>query len=37
MDYYKMQNVQADTEMRQAISGTGKGGTQPSTGSSTQK
>jgi uncharacterized protein YqfA (UPF0365 family) len=26
MDYYKMQNVQADTEMRQAISGTGKGG-----------
>jgi uncharacterized protein YqfA (UPF0365 family) len=39
MDYYKMQNVQADTEMRQAISGTGKGGTQPSTGNtgSTQK
>jgi uncharacterized protein YqfA (UPF0365 family) len=29
MDYYKMQNVQADTEMRQSISGTsgGKGGT----------
>jgi uncharacterized protein YqfA (UPF0365 family) len=27
MDYYKMQNVQADTEMRQAISGSGKGGT----------
>ena len=26
MDYYKMQNVQADTEMRQAISGSGKGG-----------
>jgi len=26
MDYYKMQNVQADTEMRQAISGTGKSG-----------
>jgi len=24
MDYYKMQNVQADTEMRQAISGSGK-------------
>jgi uncharacterized protein YqfA (UPF0365 family) len=24
MDYYKMQNVQADTEMRQSISGTGK-------------
>jgi uncharacterized protein YqfA (UPF0365 family) len=24
MDYYKMQNVQADTEMRNAISGTGK-------------
>jgi len=28
MDYYKMQNVQADTEMRQSISGSGKG-TQP--------
>ncbi|MFM8912237.1 MAG: flotillin-like protein FloA [Flammeovirgaceae bacterium] len=27
MDYYKMQNVQADTEMRNAISGTGKGST----------
>jgi uncharacterized protein YqfA (UPF0365 family) len=27
MDYYKMQNVQADTEMRQAISGSGKGTT----------
>ncbi|NBP70819.1 MAG: UPF0365 family protein [Cytophagia bacterium] len=26
MDYYKMQNVQADTEMRQSISGSGKGG-----------
>jgi uncharacterized protein YqfA (UPF0365 family) len=25
MDYYKMQNVQADTEMRQSISGSGKG------------
>ncbi|MBS1505063.1 MAG: flotillin-like protein FloA [Bacteroidetes bacterium] len=25
MDYYKMQNVQADTEMRQSISGQGKG------------
>jgi len=25
MDYYKMQNVQADTEMRQAISAHGKG------------
>jgi uncharacterized protein YqfA (UPF0365 family) len=37
MDYYKMQNVQADTEMRQAISGTGKGGTQPSGGSGMQK
>jgi uncharacterized protein YqfA (UPF0365 family) len=24
MDYYKMQNVQADTEMRQSISGSGK-------------
>jgi len=29
MDYYKMQNVQADTDMRQAISGSGKGGGQP--------
>jgi uncharacterized protein YqfA (UPF0365 family) len=26
MDYYKMQNVQADTEMRQSISGSGKSG-----------
>src|SRR4030095_6668290 len=26
MDYYKMQNVQSDTDMRQAISGSGKGG-----------
>jgi uncharacterized protein YqfA (UPF0365 family) len=25
MDYYKMQNVQSDTEMRQSISGSGKG------------
>ncbi len=25
MDYYKMQNVQADTEMRNSISGSGKG------------
>jgi uncharacterized protein YqfA (UPF0365 family) len=25
MDYYKMQNVQADTSMRESISGTGKG------------
>jgi len=25
MDYYKMQNVQADTEMRQSISGSGSG------------
>jgi uncharacterized protein YqfA (UPF0365 family) len=30
MDYYKMQNVQADTDMRQSISGSGKGsGTPP--------
>src|SRR5882724_6263463 len=28
MDYYKMQNVQADTEMRQSISGSGKSQTQ---------
>lgn len=27
MDYYKMQNVQADTEMRNSISGSGKGNT----------
>jgi uncharacterized protein YqfA (UPF0365 family) len=27
MDYYKMQNVQADTEMRQSVSGGGKGAT----------
>ena len=27
MDYYKMQNVQADTEMRNTISGSGQGGT----------
>ncbi len=29
MDYYKMQNVQADTEMRNTISGSGKGGSTP--------
>ena len=29
MDYYKMQNVQADTEMRNSVSGTGKGGSTP--------
>lgn len=29
MDYYKMQNVQADTDMRQAISGSGKANTGP--------
>jgi uncharacterized protein YqfA (UPF0365 family) len=29
MDYYKMQNVQADTEMRQSISGSGKSGKSP--------
>ncbi len=29
MDYYKMQNVQADTEMRQSISGSGKSGQNP--------
>jgi len=33
MDYYKMQNVQADTAMRDSISGTGKSG-QPGTGTS---
>src|SRR3954463_5038278 len=31
MDYYKMQNVQADTEMRQSISGSGKSGQTPNT------
>ncbi|MCZ8355097.1 MAG: flotillin-like protein FloA [Cyclobacteriaceae bacterium] len=31
MDYYKMQNVQADTEMRQSISGSGKSGKAPET------
>jgi uncharacterized protein YqfA (UPF0365 family) len=29
MDYYKMQNVQSDTEMRQSISGAGKTGNNP--------
>jgi len=29
MDYYKMQNVQADTDMRQSISGSGKSGQSP--------
>ena len=29
MDYYKMKNVQADTDMRQSISGSGKGGSAP--------
>src|SRR6187551_2422585 len=29
MDYYKMQNVQADTDMRNSISGTGKSGSGP--------
>src|SRR6186713_3689042 len=29
MDYYKMQNVQADTDMRQAISGAGKSSSGP--------
>jgi uncharacterized protein YqfA (UPF0365 family) len=33
MDYYKMQNVQSDTDMRQAISGSGK----PATGSTDKK
>ena len=31
MDYYKMQNVQADTGMRESISGSGKGGSGQST------
>lgn len=30
MDYYKMQNVQADTDMRQSISSSGKGTSGPS-------
>ncbi len=29
MDYYKMQNVQSDTEMRNSISGSGKSGQSP--------
>lgn len=29
MDYYRMQNVQADTEMRQGIAGTGESGSTP--------
>jgi uncharacterized protein YqfA (UPF0365 family) len=29
MDYYKMQNIQADTDMRNSISGTGKTNTGP--------
>ena len=29
MDYYKMQNVQSDTEMRNSISGSGKSGSSP--------
>lgn len=31
MDYYKMQNVQADTGMRESISGSGKSGQSPNT------
>ncbi len=31
MDYYKMQNIQSDTEMRQSISGSGKSGQAPNT------
>lgn len=30
MDYYRMQNIQSDTDMRQAISGSGKGTSGPS-------
>jgi uncharacterized protein YqfA (UPF0365 family) len=29
MDYYRMQNIQSDTEMRQSISGSGKSGAAP--------
>lgn len=29
MDYYKFDNIKADTEMRKAISKTGKGGPKP--------
>lgn len=31
MDYYKMQNIQADTDMRSTISGSGKSGQTPNT------
>ena len=31
MDYYKMQNIQADTDMRSTISGSGKSGQSPKT------
>ncbi|MDZ4715053.1 MAG: flotillin-like protein FloA [Cytophagales bacterium] len=31
MDYYKMQNIQADTDMRSTISGSGKSGGSPNT------
>ncbi len=27
MDYYRLRNIQADTDMRRAIAGTGAGGT----------
>ena len=33
MDYYRMENVQADTEMRAAISGNGHSGTDNGNGS----
>jgi len=36
MDYYKMQNVQADTEMRQSISGAGSGGGKGNTGNTSK-
>jgi len=29
MDYYKMQNIQADTDMRQSVSGSEKSGANP--------
>lgn len=36
MDYYKMQNIQADTSMRESISGTPSGGSKPASGKSGQ-
>jgi uncharacterized protein YqfA (UPF0365 family) len=34
MDYYRMENIQADTTMRESISGTPQAGTKGQSGSS---